>query len=56
MNEYSKGYEASIDDTYSMIYETVEEWYALKIVDDKQYIALKELCHELEKRFYYVRR
>ena len=33
--------------------ETAREWWSLKVVDDRQYIALLELVHEMRIRTYY---
>ena len=54
--EFGKGYDSGQSDLYDWVYETVEEWYSLKVVDDRQYISLKELVHELEKKVFYERR
>lgn len=54
MNDQSKGYIAGQQDLYGWIQEIAEDWYGLKIVDDKQYIALLMLLHETEKLVYYT--
>ena len=33
--------------------ETAKEWWGLRVVDDRQYIALLELIHEMRIRTYY---
>lgn len=43
----------SEDELYEFAETTAKEWYALKIVDDRQYLALVMLLHEMEKRTYY---
>ncbi len=32
--------------------ETAKEWWDLRVVDDKQYIALLKLLHELHNKVY----
>lgn len=46
MNERDMLYEA-----YEWLYDTVDEWYGLKVYDAHQTLALKELVHEFERRF-----
>lgn len=41
------------EDLYEFAESMTKEWYALKIVDDRQYNALRELVHEMEKRVFY---
>lgn len=43
----------SEDELYEFAKSTAKEWYALKVVDDRQYLALVMLLHEMEKRTYY---
>lgn len=40
------------DKLYEFARETAEEWYSLKIVDERQYIALLKLLHEIHNRVY----
>ena len=54
--EFGRGFDEGQSDLYNWVYETVEEWYSLKVVDDRQYIALQMLVHELDKRVNYERR
>ena len=41
------------DELVTFAEETTKEWWGLKIVDDRQYIALLELIHEMKIRTYY---
>lgn len=43
----------SEDELYEFAETTAKDWYELKIVDDRQYLALVMLLHEMEKRTYY---
>ena len=54
--QFSRGYDTGQSDLYDWLYETTEEWYSLRVVDDRQYIALQMLVHELEKKVFYERR
>lgn len=48
--EFGRGYEAAMEDLYTWAYETTQEWYNLKIVDDRQMLALKDIVHELDRK------
>lgn len=41
------------DELVTFAEETAKEWWVLKIVDDRQYIALSKLIHEMKIRTYY---
>lgn len=56
LNDHAKGYQAGQEDLYTWMDGTVDEWYALKIVNDSQMLWLKELLHEVEKMVYYTYR
>lgn len=40
------------DELYEFAREIAEEWYSLKFVDDRQYIALLKLLHAMHNRVY----
>ena len=48
-NAMAKHWDESRQELYEWMDTTVKEWYGLKIVDDKQYIALMMLMHEVDK-------
>ena len=41
------------DELYEFAEETAKEWWGLRIVDDRQYIALKDLLNEMRIKIYY---
>ena len=52
-NAMEKHWNEARQGLYEWMDETAKEWYDLKIVDDKQYIALMMLLHEVDKNVYY---
>lgn len=56
LNDYAKGYQAGQEDIYTWAYGIVEDWYAMKTVNDSQMLWLKELLHDMEKTIYYTLR
>jgi len=53
-SEHAKGYKAGQEDIYIWVSGMVEDWYAMKVVNDGQMLWLKELLHEMEKNLYYT--
>jgi len=51
--EKGKSYSQGQKDIYDWMYETVEEWYELKIVNDGQMLWLKELLHNVDTQVNY---
>lgn len=49
----AKHWDESRQELYEWMNNTATEWHELKIVDDKQYIALLMLLHEVDKIVYY---
>jgi hypothetical protein len=49
----AKHWDEAQQELYDWMDETAKEWYDLKIVDDRQYIALMMLLHEVDKKVYY---
>ena len=54
LNDHAKGYKAGQEDIYTWAYGIVEDWYAMKTVNDGQMLWLKELLHKMEKSIYYT--
>lgn len=54
LNDHGKGYQAGQEDLYTYATGIVQDWYGMKIVNDNQMLALKDLLHELEKTIYYT--
>lgn len=52
-NRFFDGYTGAIDDASRWIRDTVNDWYALKIFDSHQTLALKELEHAFDLNFRY---
>lgn len=48
LNDHDCGFEAGMSDLCVTARETVDEWYALKLVDDRQMLALERLMHHLD--------
>lgn len=48
--DFAKGYDTALQDTYEWMDVTTREWYALKIVNAGQMLALKDLVHEMRMR------
>lgn len=42
-------YQEAQEELYEWVQQTIEEWYAFQIVDDRQMLALTKLSHEIEK-------
>lgn len=47
---HAAGYLAAEDDIVELVSETIADWYAMKLVDDRQMLSLKDLSHFLELR------
>ena len=48
-----RGWTEEEDELVTFAEETANEWWGLKNVDDRQYIALLKLIHEMKIRTYY---
>lgn len=51
--EKGKSYSQGQQDLYNWMDETIQDWYAMKIVNDSQMLWLKELVHEVDKQVNY---
>ena len=49
----AKHWDEAQQELYDWMYETAKEWYHMGIVNDKQYIGLMLLLHEVDKKVYY---
>lgn len=49
MNKWQEGQE----ELYEWTRNLVEEWYAMKVVDDRQYIALLKVLNEMRINVFY---
>lgn len=52
-DEKGKSYTQGQQDLYNWMDETIQDWYAMKIVNDGQMLWLKELLHEVDKQVNY---
>ena len=49
----AKHWDEAQQNLYDWMDETAKEWYDMGVVNDKQYIALMMLLHEVDKKVYY---
>lgn len=48
--DFSRGYEAAMQDLYEWTRDTSREWHSLNLITDSQMLALNDLVHEMDKK------